>query len=217
MELTLIQKIAIWVLPLLFAITVHEVAHGWIADKFGDHTARLSGRLTLNPIKHIDMVGTIIVPLILLAISNFVFGWAKPVPVDARNLRHPRRDMIFVAAAGPLSNLLMALFWAGLAKLCAVFLSNQAWLSVPLIYMGEAGIMINVVLCILNFLPIPPLDGGRILVNLLPPRVAWQFSRIEPFSFIILILLLMSGILSYVMAPMIFFLVRGIMGLFGLG
>lgn len=216
MELTLIQKVAIWILPVLFAITLHEVAHGWVASLRGDQTARLAGRLTLNPLRHIDLMGTIVVPILLLSFSNFIFGWAKPVPVDARNLRNSRYDMIWVAAAGPTSNLLMAVFWAGIAKLGSLFVPGQAWLGIPLAYMGQAGIMINVVLAVLNFIPIPPLDGGRVLTSLLPPRMAWHFSRLEPFGFIILVLLLMSGALAYVMMPMVFLLMRGIMAIFGL-
>jgi len=216
MELTIVQKIAVWAIPLLFAITAHEVAHGWVASLCGDQTARLSGRLTLNPLKHIDLMGTIVVPLLMLTISNFIFGWAKPVPVDGRNMRHPRRDMIWVAAAGPMSNLVMALIWAAIAKSSLYLPASYDWLSVPLSLMGEAGIIINVVLAVLNFFPLPPLDGGRILTNLLPPRIAWEFSRIEPYSFFILILLLMTGVLSFVMSPLVYGLVHGIMGLFGL-
>jgi Zn-dependent protease len=216
MELTLIQKIAIWILPLLFAITLHEVAHGWVASKFGDHTARLAGRLTLNPWRHIDLMGTIVVPILLLAVSNFIFGWAKPVPVDARNLRNPRINMIWVAAAGPVANVLMALFWAAIAKLGTYLMLSQPWLGLPLNYMGEAGIMINLVLAVLNCIPIPPLDGSRIVASMLPKRMAFQYSRLEPFGFIILIVLLGTGVLSYVMSPVISFLMRSIMGLFGL-
>jgi Zn-dependent protease len=216
MELTLIQKIAIWILPLLFAITLHEVAHGWVASKFGDQTARLAGRLTLNPWKHVDLVGTILVPLILLTMSNFIFGWAKPVPVDARNLRRPRFDMIWVALAGPFANLLMALFWAGIAKLGAYLMMTQSWLGLPLNYMGEAGIMINIVLAVLNCIPIPPLDGSRVLMGLLPRKIAYGMSRLEPFGFIILVILLMTGVLSYVMLPIVSYLMRLTMTVFGL-
>lgn len=217
MELSFIQKVAIWALPVIFAITLHEVAHGWVASKFGDQTARLQGRLTLNPIKHIDLVGTVIVPLLMLLVSNFIFGWAKPVPVDPRNLKNPRRDMAYVAAAGPVSNLAMALFWAALAKIGTLLaLSGHAWLGVPLTYMGGAGIMINVVLGVLNFIPIPPLDGSKVVMSLLSPAAARQYSMIEPFGFFILVALLVSGILSYILGPPVFFIINLIAGIFGL-
>lgn len=213
-EMTIIQKVAIWTLPVLFAITLHEVAHGWVASKLGDQTAKLSGRLTINPIKHIDLVGTLILPLFMLIFTSFIFGWAKPVPVDQRNLRHPRSDMALVAVAGPMANFLMALFWAAIAKLGFVLLGSENWFSVPLIYMGQAGIMINVVLGVLNCLPIPPLDGGRVLMNLVPGRVAWQLHRLEPYGFFILILLMFSGILSYILGPLVSQAIRWIEILF---
>ena len=217
MELSIIQKIAVWAIPVIFAITLHEVAHGWVASWFGDMTAKLSGRLSLNPLHHIDPVGTVLMPVLMLMVSNFIFGWAKPVPIDPRNFGHPRRDMAIVAAAGPLSNILMALFWGGIASLGIYFLrSGNSWLGVPLTYMGNAGIMINVILAVLNFFPLPPLDGGKVLVNLLPPRLAWKFSMIEPYSFFILILLLVTGVLSYLMTPPVFFLIRWISTLYGL-
>ena len=217
MELTLIQKIAIWALPLIFAITLHEVAHGYMALLFGDHTAKLSRRLSLNPIKHIDPLGTVIIPLFMLLISNFIFGWAKPVPVDPRNLHHPRRDMAFIALAGPLANFIMALFWGLIAKLGLwAELAGGQWFGVPLIYMGGAGIMINIVIGVLNLVPLPPLDGGKLLSSLLPPRAAYYLSFIEPYSFFILILLIFSGLLINVIAPIIFFLVNLIGNLFGL-
>jgi Zn-dependent protease len=215
-ELTIAQKVAIWALPVLFAITLHEVAHGWVASKFGDQTARLSGRLTINPIKHIDLMGTIVVPLLMLFFSGFIFGWAKPVPVDARNLRNPRRDMAIVAIAGPVSNLLMAIFWAAIAKVGILLLDGNAWLGVPLVLMGEAGIMINLVLGVLNCIPIPPLDGGRVLSNLLPGRWAWHLAKIEPYSLLILVLLMVSGVLSTIIGPPIVLLNHWIAFLFGL-
>lgn len=216
-EMTLIQKLAIWVLPLLFAITLHEVAHGFVASFLGDQTAKLSGRLSLNPMKHVDLIGTIILPLLMLALSNFVFGWAKPVPVDPRNLRHPRRDMALVALAGPVANLLMAVLWAGAAKIGNF--SEQvgnAWMGTPLFYMGIAGISINVVLAVLNLLPIPPLDGSKMLISLLPPRAAYRFSMIEPYGFMILIVLLVSGILNWMMAPFVHFFLNSIKIIFSL-
>jgi len=217
MELTLIQKITIWAIPILFAISMHEVAHGWVASFFGDQTARLSGRLSLNPIKHVDPIGTVIVPLLMLMVSNFIFGWAKPVPVDPRNLNHPRRDMALVALAGPLSNLLMAVIWGLIAK-AGVLAEQQGhgWFGVPLAYMGQAGIMINVVLAVLNLLPIPPLDGSKVLGSFLPPRAAFYFNMLEPYGFFILILLMFSGVLFYVMAPLVFFLINTFANTFGL-
>lgn len=217
MDMTIIQKIAIWAIPLVFAITIHEVAHGYVASWFGDQTARFSGRLTLNPIKHIDLFGTIIVPLLMLTVSNFIFGWAKPVPVDPRNLHHPRRDMALVALAGPLANLLMAAFWGSIAK-GGIWLDQMgnSWLGVPLAYMGGAGIMLNIVLGVLNLIPLPPLDGGKILSSLLPPRLAYKLSFIEPYSFFILIILIFTGLLSGIMAPFVYLLVDLIEKVFGL-
>lgn len=218
MELTLVQKIAVWAIPVLFAISLHEVAHGWVASFFGDQTARLSGRLTLNPIKHIDPIGTILVPMLMLTVSNFIFGWAKPVPVDPRNLNHPRRDMAIVALAGPVANFLMALLWALMAKLGLYFVhAGNAWFGLPLVYMGGAGIMINVVLMVLNLLPLPPLDGGKVLFNLLPGRAAYYAALIEPYGFFILIALMVTGFLGRIMSPLVFFFMDLIKGLFGLG
>lgn len=213
MELTVIQKIAIWSIPVLFAITLHEVAHGWVASKFGDQTARLAGRLTINPLKHIDLMGTVIVPILMLVFGGFIFGWAKPVPVDSRNMRHPRYNMAIVALAGPVSNLIMALFWAVITK---IGLNLNAWFGIPLIYMGQAGMMINIVLCVLNCLPIPPLDGGRALYNVLPGKLGWNLYRLEPYGFLIIVLLMLSGILSYVLEPVVYMLMRLIGMLFSL-
>lgn len=195
-HLTLIQRIAIWALPILFAITVHEAAHGWMARRLGDPTAMMLGRLTLNPIKHIDPIGTILVPGLLLLFGGFIFGWAKPVPVTWENLKHPKRDMAMVAAAGPLANLVMAFLWAIVAKIGFMLGNTFAWAAYPMMYMGGAGIAINVVLMVLNLLPIPPLDGGRVLGGLLPGPWAWQLSRLEPYGFLILLVLLMTGLLG---------------------
>lgn len=216
-EMTLAQKIAVWAIPLIFAITLHEVAHGYVASLFGDQTAKLSGRLTLNPIKHIDLMGTIIVPLVLLLVSPFVFGWAKPVPVDPRNLRNPRRDMAIVAIVGPLSNLIMAFLWGAVGKAGVLLMQHgDMWVGKPLYLIGEAGIVINVVLAVLNLIPLPPLDGAKVLSNILPPRVGYYFYLIEPYSFFILIILLLTGVLSYIMLPAVVFLINSLTQLFGL-
>ncbi|WP_305907678.1 site-2 protease family protein [Methylomarinum sp. Ch1-1] len=198
-ELSMVQRIVVWVLPVVFAITVHEVAHGWVAKKFGDNTAFQQGRLTLNPVKHIDWLGTIVIPgVLLLSGSAFIFGWAKPVPVDARYFKNPRKAMAVVALAGPMSNLLMAIAWALIARIGVIV--HSEFISLPLIYMGIAGISINLILALINLLPIPPLDGSRIVTGLLPHRLAWQYNRLERFGFLILLALLMSGGLGYLLA-----------------
>jgi Zn-dependent protease len=216
-QLTLMQRIVVWILPVIFAITVHEVAHGWIAKKYGDNTASAQGRLTLNPIKHIDLVGTILLPgLLLLTGTGFIFGWAKPVPVDARNFKNPRKDMAIVALAGPISNLLMALAWALLARIGVLI--GVEFVSLPLIYTGIAGISINLVLALINLLPIPPLDGSRVLTGILPSYWAWKYNQLERYGFIILLILLYTKILNVILAyPMyvaqnLFFSIAGIPG-----
>jgi Zn-dependent protease len=203
MELTLIQiiqKIAVYAIPVIFAITVHEAAHGYAARFFGDMTADRAGRISLNPLKHIDPLGTILLPALTLMIGGILFGWAKPVPVDFSRLRHPKRDMMWVAAAGPASNLVMALFWAFVIQFSV---NAPGDFSTPMALMGQAGVMINVVLMVLNLLPLPPLDGGRIAVSLLPNHLAFKFAQIERYGFVILIILLMTGILSAIMQPLI--------------
>ena len=200
LELSLVQKIAIWVVPVVLAITVHEVAHGWIARKLGDNTAFMLGRLTLNPFKHVDPMGTILIPgMLLLLQAGFIFGYAKPVPINWKNLRHPKRDMALVAAAGPGANLLMALAWGLLIRL-GLSLGEP---GIALVYMGVAGITINIILMVLNLLPLPPLDGGRVVTGLLPGPWAYRFSRIEPYGFFILIGLLVTGLLGLVLWPVI--------------
>ncbi len=202
-ELGLISTLFVFVIPVIFAVTVHEVAHGWVASQFGDQTARSMGRLTLNPIKHIDPVGTIVVPAIMYFASGFIFGWAKPVPINWRNLGHPRRDMAIVAIAGPAANLLMLLFWAMSAKVIMLLGNDSNHLTQLLFIMSNIGIMINIVLMILNLFPILPLDGGRVLTAMLPRNLAISFSRMEPYGLIILVVLLLSGVLWKILLPVI--------------
>jgi len=200
MDLTVIQKIVIYALPVIFAITVHEAAHGYAARHFGDMTAFNAGRITLNPLKHIDLFGTIILPALTVMLGGILFGWAKPVPVDFRRLRHPKKDMLWVAAAGPASNFVMAIFWALVMKFSV---NAPEAFALPMALMGKAGITINVVLMVLNLLPLPPLDGGRIAVSLLPMNLARPFAQIERYGFIILIILLFSGVLGRILEPLI--------------
>lgn len=215
MELSVIQKIAVFALPVLFAITLHEAAHGYVAKHFGDMTAYAAGRVSLNPLRHIDLVGTIIVPLLSLLVADILFGWAKPVPVNFANLRRPKQDMLWVAAAGPVSNLVMALGWAFAYKLgIGLAPSNPA--LVWLVFVGACGIFVNVIFMALNLLPVPPLDGGRIMVSLLPHRLARSFARIERYGFIILIALLFTGLLGHILWPMITLSIEAIGALFGI-
>jgi Zn-dependent protease len=211
----IIQTIAILALPLVFAITLHEAAHGYAARYFGDPTAWLAGRISLNPLHHIDPVGTILIPLGILLFSggNFLFGYAKPVPVDFSRLRHPKKDMFWVAAAGPAANLLMACAWALAFKLSWLL---PQFFSTPLARMAEMGIQINCVLMVLNLIPLPPLDGGRIAVSLLPHRLSWKFSQLEPWGFPILLVLLFTGILGAVMNPLVDMSASVITVIFGL-
>jgi len=199
----LVQTIAIYALPVLFAITLHEAAHGYVARHFGDMTAFAQGRISLNPVRHVDLVGTILVPLVILALSGgrFLFGWAKPVPVNYSALRSPKRHMMWVAAAGPASNLAMALGWAALLKLAMLLPAN--FFSVPMRLMAEAGILVNLIFMFLNLLPILPLDGGRILAGLLPNRMAWQYAKLEPWGLPLLVLLLVTNVLDVILNPLI--------------
>jgi Zn-dependent protease len=190
-------------LPLIFAITLHEAAHGWIASRLGDHTAQRLGRVSANPLRHIDPLGTIILPLLMYISTGFLFGWAKPVPVDWRNLGNPRRDMALVALAGPGANLLMMLFWGVIARIGMHLHGDLDWLALPMIYMGGFGLMINAVLMVLNLFPILPLDGGRVVMSLLPPKLANLFSRMEPYGIVILVVLLMTGVLWQLVGPLV--------------
>ncbi len=203
----IIQGIAIFALPVTLAITLHEAAHGYVAKQYGDLTAYAQGRVTLNPLRHIDPMGTVVVPLLLLAVSSpYLFGWAKPVPINFGNLRHPKRDMLWVAAAGPGANLFMAFLWALVFKFGLTIPESN--FSEPMLLMGQAGILVNVILLVLNLLPLPPLDGGRIAMSLLPQGIAYRFAQIEPYGFIILLILLFTGVLGAVIEPFIFITIR---------
>lgn len=219
----IIHLIAVIVLPLLFAITLHEAAHGWIASKLGDKTALMLGRVTLNPLKHIDIFGTVILPLFMLILSKFTFafGWAKPVPVNWESLNKPRRDMAFVAIAGPAANLLMALFWAAIAKISMLTNMNAGNVIVKdtatfFFAAGLFGININVILMLLNLIPIPPLDGSRIVSSLLSPSAARTYEKIEPYGIWILLGLLVFGLLGRLLYPPMLYLTAFIRSIFGL-
>jgi len=191
------QAIAVYAIPVLFAITVHEASHGYVARMFGDNTAYVLGRVTLNPIKHIDPIGTIAVPLGMVILTGFMFGWAKPVPVDWASLRRPKRDMIWVAAAGPAVNLVMAILWALMFRLLqGAGIEERFFFEV-----ARAGIQVNLVFMALNLLPIPPLDGGRIVSGLLPQKLSIAYSRIEPFGLFIIIGLMFAGALNFLLRP----------------
>jgi len=202
MELTVVQKIAAYALPILFAITLHEAAHGYAAKFFGDLTAERMGRITLNPFKHIDPIGTILLPALSIILGGVLFGWAKPVPVNFGQLRRPKQDMLWVALAGPASNFAMAIVWGLILARIALFPeSAQAFLA----QMSLAGIQINLVLLVLNLFPLPPLDGGRIAVSLLPMQAAIKFAQIERYGMLILIALLFTGILGVLLSPVLKF------------
>lgn len=202
-SLSHVQLLAVLALPVLFAITVHEAAHGWVANRLGDRTASMLGRVTFNPLRHIDPIGTLLVPALTFLLAGFLFGWAKPVPVDARNLHNPRRDMALVAAAGPGANLVMAILWGIAIKIGLGLWELSQWAALPLVYMGAAGVLINVFLMVLNLVPLLPLDGGRVLSALLPRRWAAAFARLEPYGLLILVALLLSGMLGKVLLPLV--------------
>jgi Zn-dependent protease len=209
-------KILVYALPVIFAITLHEAAHGYVARHFGDSTAYMLGRVSLNPVRHIDPIGTIVLPIVTLLVSGFMFGWAKPVPVNFQNLRHPKRDSLWVAAAGPASNLAQALIWAAVARVLSEVISPTGlaggfWLAV-----AEAGVVVNVAFAILNLVPLLPLDGGRMLASILPGRLSYQYSRLEPYGMIILILQIVTPVLGRVLNPLVLGTLRAIYSLFGL-
>jgi Zn-dependent protease len=212
----LIQTIAIGAIPVLFAITLHEAAHGYVAKHFGDMTAYQAGRISLNPLRHIDPVGTVLLPLLMFwaTSGSFVFGWAKPVPVNFAALRNPKKDMLWVAIAGPASNLAMALGWALLYKMGLLFPEN--YFAGPLLGMAQIGIQVNVILMVLNLLPLPPLDGGRVAVSLLPHRQAFQLAKIEPYGMFILIFLAITPVLSLILLPLVNLMFKLILILFGI-
>ena len=191
------------IIPVTSAIILHEIAHGWVAKQLGDNTAARMGRLSLNPLRHIDPVGTIIVPLVMLVLTNFVFGWAKPVPIDWRQLHHPRRDMVLVALAGPGSNLLMLAGWTLLAKVFVSLPFIPAVVSGLVVAMCTIAILINTILMVFNLLPLPPLDGGRVAVGLLPPALGRPLARIEPFGLLVIVALLASGLLGQWLSPVV--------------
>jgi len=212
MELSPIQYFTISIIPVLLAITVHEAAHGYAAKHFGDKTAYFLGRITLNPIKHIDPIGTVVIPGMLLLLSApFLFGWAKPVPVNFSNLNNPKKDMMWVALAGPASNLVMAFIWA---IILGLFKSSGASYALFVIGMAQVGIMINLVLMLLNLLPIPPLDGGRMAVSLLPSPWSYKLASIERYGMFILIFLIVSGLLSAILLPLLRFFQGTLIGIF---
>lgn len=214
---SILRLIALYAIPGIFAITLHEAAHGYAARLFGDLTAYHAGRITLNPVRHVDPVGTLLVPILILTVSEgkYAFGWAKPVPVNFGALRNPKRDMLWVAAAGPGSNLVMAVLWVLVIKIAGAIPVN--YFTEPMILMARGGIIINVVLMVLNLLPLPPLDGGRIAVSLLPRGLAYRFARVEPYGMIILIVLMFLGVLGSLLMPLVSGFIRVLVSLFGIG
>ncbi len=210
-ELSTIQKVAVMALPLVFAIILHEVAHGWVAYRLGDPTAKAAGRLTLNPISHIDLFGTIIMPLLLFVLTNgrMVFGYAKPVPINPNYFRDPKKGMALSAIAGPAVNMVIAVIFSFLLRVVLTGLEGKvpepawSWFAIPLSYMCFYGIIMNVVLAVLNMIPIPPLDGSRLVYWMLPERQGQAYYRIEPYGTIILMVLIMVGALGKIIGPVI--------------
>jgi Zn-dependent protease len=209
-----LYKVSFWAIPVLFAITLHEVAHGWMARYFGDRTAEMLGRLSLNPLRHIDPIGTVLVPGLLLAVGGLLFGWAKPVPVATSALRNPRRAMVLVALAGPAANLFMAMVWCAVLGAIVRVNGNETldgWIAL----MAQAGILTNVILAVFNLLPIPPLDGGRVLMGLLPPRMGARLEKIEPVGLFIVLGLSAFGLFGWLFNPALRIIGHIITALFG--
>jgi Zn-dependent protease len=194
-----IRNIAVYALPVIFAITLHEAAHAYVAKYFGDNTAYAAGRMTLNPLVHIDLFGTIIIPTLLYLTTGFVFGYAKPVPIDFGRLKNPKRDMAWVALAGPAANFIMGFMWLLLAIMLAYFNVAEPFPH----RVAQAGILANVLMFAFNLIPIPPLDGGRIVTSILPNKLAWQYAKLEPYGFFIVLALLYFKLLNYWVGPMI--------------
>lgn len=213
----ILRLVALYAIPGIFAITLHEAAHGYAARHFGDPTAHRAGRITLNPVRHVDPIGTLLVPIVILAVSGgkYAFGWAKPVPVNFAALHNPKRDMLWVAAAGPGANLVMAVLWALVVKMAEVIPVN--YFTEPMVFMARGGIIINAVLMVLNLLPLPPLDGGRIAVSLLPRSLAYRFALVEPYGMIIIIVLMFLGVLGSLLLPVVGGFLGVLAGVFNIG
>ena len=211
-----IQLLSLYAIPFVLAITLHEAAHGYIAKRLGDFTAYQEGRITLNPVRHIDPIGTLVVPAVLLFASGgkLAFGWAKPVPVNFANLKNPKRDMLWVAAAGPGANLVMGIMWALIFKITLTIPIH--YFSDAMLEMAKGGILINLVLMILNLIPIPPLDGGRIAISALPHKLAYSLARLEPYGLLIIMLLMVSGALGSIIYPVLGTAVSIISFIFGI-
>lgn len=202
-DLPVVYQVLIWALPVLFAITLHEVGHGWAALQLGDSTAKDMGRLSLNPIKHVDPMGTVVIPLVTFFLSGFVFGWAKPVPVNWNKLKNTKRDIALVALAGPAANLIMVVFWLMVIQFIVLTVSEASFTVDLMIYMAKAGIAINVLLMIVNLFPLPPLDGSRVVFSFLPSSLAYRYAKLEPYGLIILVVLLATGIFFSLLGPVI--------------
>jgi Zn-dependent protease len=211
-----LYKIILALIPIITAITLHEAAHGWVAFKLGDSTAKDLGRITANPIKHIDPIGTVLIPIVMIVVTGIAFGYAKPVPVNVRNFEHPQKDMALVALAGPLSNFIMAIFWMFVLSLSIKLLPYGGGLSEAK-YMAGIGVIINILLMVINLLPLLPLDGGRIVTGILPFKWAVIFVRTERFGMVLIILLLVTGFLGKILMPMVEMVQNSLFSLFGLG